>query len=131
MTSIEAALIAALSADTGVTAAVGTRLFVFGARQGVTMPYCTIQRVSTTRADHLDGPATLEWPRLQLDIWAASPTDASNAADVLESAIEAKTFSALGRTMTATFAGRDGPGIDEETRNFRVRLDYFIWSERN
>lgn len=131
MASIEAALIAALTADAGVSALVSDRVFPWGAQQSAAMPYVTIQRISTVGAKHLNGPDTLEWPRFQIDVWVQKlPLDAIAVAEAIRLAIDNITV-AGSPTFTATFQDQRGPVPDSETRSFGVSQDYFISYERS
>lgn len=132
---IEVALITALTANSEVSALVGNRVFVMGSRQGSTYPYVTIQRISTVGAEHLNGPATLEWPRIQIDCWA-SPDDPTGAAlkaltiaDAIRTALDQQTITGT-PTFTATFQDQRGPSADEETKTQRVGQDYLVFYAR-
>lgn len=127
--SIDAALIAALKANSGVAALVAMRVFVFGGRQGSDYPYVTIQQISTSGAPHLDGPSNLDWPRFQIDSWGTSALDAANAAEAVRTAIDGVPI-AGNPDFYASFQNQSGPAPDEETRNFRVSQDYFLFHER-
>lgn len=131
MATIEEALVAALKADAGVTAAVGARIFPVGGRQGAEMPYATFQRVSTAGAAHMDGPSNLEWPRLQIDVWASTALAAMQAAEAINLALDGQALSGAGLDFYATRQDQRGPAVDEETRNFGVSIDFYLWHERN
>lgn len=130
MATIEAALVAALTAETTVSALVGSRVFPPGGRQGSAYPYVIYQRISTQGAAYLDGPANLEWPRIQIDVWGTTAKSASDAAEAIRTFIDNVERSGAGVTFTATFQDQRGPDIDEETRNFRVSQDFFLWHQR-
>ena len=89
----------------------------------------TNPRISTTGADHLNGPMTLEWPRFQIDCWAATALDAISVADAIRVAIDNVTI-AGSPTITATFQDRRGPVPDETTRTFGVSQDFFVFYNR-
>lgn len=128
--SVDAALIAALAADPGVSALVADRVFTWGGRQGVAYPYLTVQRITTVGATHLNGPNTLEWPTFQIDCWSsASALEAVTIADAVRLAIDNVTI-AGNPTIEATFKDQRGPAPDEETRNFRVSQDFLVFHER-
>lgn len=134
MPSIEAALTAELLADAGVTALVGDRIFPMGGRQGTAYPYVTYMRISTAGAERLDGPNTLEWPRFQIDCWAAAaPTgsalQALSVAEAIRLAIDNVPIDG-DPAFAATFQDQSGPAPDEETRSFRVSQDYLVFHER-
>lgn len=131
MASAEAAVIAALKADAAIAAIVGSRVFIAGGREGSQYPYLTVQRISTPVASHLDGAATLQWPRFQIDAWAVKALEALEIGEAVRTAIDAIELTAGGLTFTATFQDQRGPAPDDETKVFRVSQDYFIWHERN
>lgn len=129
MASLEAALIAALTGNAGVSALVGARVFPTGGQQSAIYPYVTIQRVSTAGATYLNGPNTLEWPRFQIDTWGTKALDALTVAEAVRAAIDNITV-AGSPTFTATFQDQRGPAPDELTKNFNVSQDYFLYHER-
>jgi hypothetical protein len=103
MASPEAALIAALKADTGVAALVGTRVFIAGGRQGEVYPYVTVQRIATVGAAHLDGPSNLDWPLLQVDSWASDALVALNTAEAVRTAIDGVNVTSTTPNLTPCF----------------------------
>lgn len=121
---------AALNADAGVAAQVAGRVFPVGGRQGAAYPYVSFQRISTAGAAHLDGPSTLDWPRMQIDAWAETAAQAMAVADAVNTALDGQTVSAAGLEFFATRQDLRGPGADEETRKFSVSIDYYLWHER-
>lgn len=127
MASAEAALIAALAADAGVSALAGSRVFIKGGRQGEAYPYVTVQRISTPSAIDLDGASDLEWPRMQIEAWSPNGLAACDLADAIQAALQVGELSGAGLTFSATFQDRRGPSADEQTRNFSVQLDFSIW----
>lgn len=129
MASVEAALIAALVGDPGVAALVGSRVSIWGGLSNPAYPYVTIQRISTTGAAHLNGPATLQWPRIQIDIWAQKALEASDIAEAIRLAIDC--IPVAGEpAFTATFQDQRGPSPDPETRSFGVSQDYYLYHNR-
>ena len=125
MASPEAALVAALNANAGVSA-LGP-VFIAGGRQGTAYPYATLQRISTAGANHLDGASNLDWPRFQIDAWGVTAIAALNLAEAIRTAIDHQTIAG---SSYPTFQDQRGPAPDEETRNFRVSQDYLVFHER-
>lgn len=130
MASIDAAIIAALTGAAGVTALAGNRVFVAGARQGAVYPYVTVQRISTQGAAHLDGPSNLDWPRFQIDSWSPIANDAVTLAEAIRVAIDSVNTTAGGYTFFASLQDQRGPSADEDTRNFSVSQDFYIFHAR-
>jgi hypothetical protein len=83
---------ATAAADAAVKVALGsnpTRLYPFGeAPQGVTAPYATFQTVSGSPENYLAQRPDSDEFRVQLDVYAATPTAARNAAKALRDALE-------------------------------------------
>lgn len=130
MASIEEALIAALIADTDVAAIVGSNVFIIGGRSNSAYPYVTLQRISTVGTAVLDGPSNLDRPRFQIDCWSDRALQALALAETIRVVLDTVELTAAGITFTATFQDQRGPAPDEETRNFRVGQDYFVFHER-
>lgn len=129
MASVETVLIAALKANATIAAMTAGRISVWGGLQDPAYPYVTIQRISTPTAEHLNGPATLQWPRIQFDIWATKATEAMDVAEAIRTAID-NVAVAGNPGFTATFQDQRGPAPDSETRSFGVSQDYFLYHER-
>lgn len=130
MASPEAALVAALKADAGVTSAVAGRVFIAGGRQGSAYPYVTIQRIATAGAAHLDGPSNLDWPLFQIDCWGEDALSALNASEAVRAAIDGVSITSTTPNFYAVFQDQRGPSPDEETRKFRVSQDYHLFHSR-
>jgi hypothetical protein len=130
MATIEAALVAALTAETTVSALVGSRVLPVGGGQNKVYPYVTYQRISTQGAAYLDGPSNLDWPRFQIDVWGTTALSALTAAEAIRTFLDSIERSGAGLSFIATFQDQRGPDVDEETRNSRVSQDYFFWHSR-
>lgn len=130
MASVEAAIVAALKANAGVSALAGTRVFIEGAQQGGTYPFVTVQRISTPTASHLNGASNLDWPRIQIDAWSQVALEALNTSEAIRSALDCIEINISGVIFTATFQDQRGPAPDESTKNFNVSQDYFAWHKR-
>lgn len=128
MATPEAALAAALLGEATVSALVDD-VFPVGGRQGPAGTYATFQRIDTNSSDHLDGPGTLDWPRLQLNIWADKALDARNAAEAIRTFLNKQERTAAGLTFTASLQADFGD-FDEATRKHRVVQDYLIFHTR-
>lgn len=131
MASPEAAVIAALKANAGVAALAADRIILWGAKQGLSYPYVTVQRVATQGAGHIAGPSTLDWPLMQIDVWGSEALSALNTAEAVRTAIDCTAVTAGGLTFTAVFQDQRGPAPDEESRNFRVSQDYHVFHQRS
>jgi hypothetical protein len=131
MASPEAAVIAALKANAGVSALAGTRVFIWGGQQGSTYPYVAIQRITTGNSGSLDSPSNLDWPLMQIDCWSPKATEALAVAEAVRSAIDGVQITTTSPQFHAVFQDQRGPAPDDDTRNFRVSQDYHVYHERN
>jgi hypothetical protein len=131
---MEEALIAKLTADSGVAAIAAGRVFPGSRPQGSALPAAVLARVSGAPLYADDGEAGLETARIQIDCWAATYG-------------EAKT---LARAVTACLSGFDGTvgptvfqfieldserdlregGSGAADYPFRTALDFLVWTER-
>lgn len=134
MATIEAALTAAVTGDPTVGGLIGARFFLFGSRQNPDPPYATYQRISTPGAAFLDGDANLEWPRFQIDVWSKDPLESLTIAEAIRAFLcptPSANRTGAGISFSASFQDQDSPEIDEITRNFRCRQDYFLTYSRS
>ncbi len=123
---IEEALFAHLSADAGVAALVGNRIYPIEAPQEAVLPYVVYQRISGPRVRSHSGPSHLAQPRFQITGAAA-------------------TYPSLRAVMNAVRVALDGfrgtmgsgPGVDvggafvenelDSEEGFVSRLDVTLW----
>ena len=100
-------------ADSGVTALIGSspmRLYQFGeAPQGVTLPYVVWQLISGSPENYLNQVPDIDGFSIQVDVYAASASDARDTAEAIFDAIE----------PAAYVTSYNGETRDYETKNFR------------
>lgn len=97
MTSPEDILYQALSAHSGITGIVGTRISPMHDLAGATMPCITYQILGANPDCTQDGPMNMQDPEVQIDLWADI-----NAYDTLRS---------LRREVLNCLYGGDSPAI--------------------
>lgn len=138
--SIEAALYAHLTANAGVAALVGSRVYPMGSvPQGAAFPRITYQRISSVHEHHQGGVAGLAHPRLQVDCWAqgASGYAAVKAlAEAVRMALDGRR-GAMGAGDAAVDVrsvilegqsdGWEPPTDSSAVGVHRVRMDFIIW----
>lgn len=130
--SLESALIAYLSAQSGVTAVFGSsplRIFPLVLPQSATLPAARYQRIDTTRGYTAGGDEVLPEARMQIAIEAATYEGARTAADAVQAAL-----SGYRGTFGGIYAGRvllaaDRVGRDVTTGRATVTQDYLITQE--
>lgn len=110
-------IFAVAAADPAVTAVLGSspvRLWPFGsAPQDSPKPYATWQTVTGSPENYLNQRPDLDAYMLQVDCWAASPTEARNVAKALRDAIEPHAY----------ITRWNGEMRDSETGSYRVSFD--------
>lgn len=102
-------------------ALVGTRVGPFGeVDQDTPMPYVVWQTISGTPELYLDNRPDIDQSRVQIDVWAATGTEAEQVAEAVRDALED-----LGYMVSWGSTERD-----PETRNFRFSMDFEFWNPR-
>lgn len=101
------------TADPGVTALLGsnpTRLYLFGmAPEKPAGTYCVWQIINGAPDNYLAGRPDVESHTLQVDVYAASASEARAAGQALEYAIE----------LSASISSYNGEDLDTETGRYR------------
>jgi len=105
-------------AVSAITTLIGTnpvRLYPFGeAPEGVALPYVVWQTTSGLPENLLDGAPDIDQWSLQIDVYAATPTDARNVAKALRNAIELHAY------VTAWRGERRDSGTKDYNYSFDV-----------
>lgn len=112
------------AADPGVTALLGTlptRLYPFGkAPAGVALPYAVWRTVTGAPENYLADRPDIDGATLQVDVYAATPGDATAVAEALRAAIELK----------AHIVRWGGDDTDPDTGHYHVSFDVDWWVHR-
>lgn len=85
--SIEADIYSSLTAHAGLSALIGTRLYPVLLPQNPTYPAVTYQRVSTPRAQAINGTVASAGPRFQFAAWASTYSSAVSVAAQVRAAL--------------------------------------------
>src|SRR5512133_3018901 len=94
ITTIDEGLIAYLSAYSGLTALISTRVYLMQVPQGATLPCLCVTRISTPRElthDTSAATGTLARPRFQFDAWASTYASAKAITDQIRAALNGHT----------------------------------------
>lgn len=133
ITTIDEGLIAYLSAYSGLTALISTRVYLMRIPQNATLPCLTVTRVSTPRElthDMSGASGTLAHPRFQFDAWATTYASAKAITDQLRAALNGHTgTTGTGITIRAALIDGEAPSFDTETELYRSQSEYIIWHE--
>lgn len=131
MAEIEEVIVTKLTAHVGLAALIGARLYPLTLPQRPTLPAVTYQRISTMTVPTRDEPhASLERPRFQFNVWAASYGSARAVAQQLRAALPTLAQASNPRVDVA-FLQDDQDAYEAETERWRAILDVFIWHQES
>ena len=125
---MEAALIAHLLAQAGITALVGNRINWLRRPQGEALPAMALQLVSGVPDYLLDGSYSLTESRVQMDAWAKSFLQAKQIARAVEAALSGQRFTQSGVRFAGVFIASERDDTFDETPDtyFRTSLDLMV-----
>lgn len=129
---VEERITAKLLAATAVKALVSTRIFPVSRTQGSALPAVTLQRIDGAPLLADDGDSGLENPRLQIDCWGKSYTEAKTVARAVVAELNAfdGELSGVHIPLIELEAERDMPresGANSSEYLFRTSLDFLVW----
>lgn len=130
--TIHAAVYSILTADTGVTDLVSTRIYPIIAPESASMPYITVQRIDSQHEHFMLGSSGMTRQRVQIDCWSDSMLSASNVAEAVRESLDSYrgTVGSLDIRRASLESEDDEyepPSDDSEDGAFRVSLDFVIW----
>jgi hypothetical protein len=131
---MEAALIALLLADPGVTAALSTRINWGRKPQDVTVkPYAVLQKISGLPDYTMRAPSGLISSRIQIDFYGDTYTSTRKAANAVTALLSGYSGTVSGKLFQGVFqdSDRDLPAADagDTTTLFRTSIDFIIWHD--
>lgn len=121
--SLDTKLYTLLSGDSAVAALVSTRIYPVLAPQGAALPMVIFTRISSGREYTLSGATGLENPRVQIDCYSETYSEAKSVSEAVVAAIRGAT--------TFRTAWDDPRESYEEDEIFRVSIDFSIWNEES
>lgn len=131
MATLDEGLYSYLTAYSGLTALVSTRVYAFKLPQGVTLPAVTIQRISTPRSlthDSAGIGSELSNPRFQINAWATTYASAKAISDQIRAALNGhRGTTGTGVTINAALVDDERPSYEPETNIYQISCDYIIW----
>lgn len=137
--SIETALYDKVTATAAITSLIGSgasaRFYPDLAPASPTRPYVTYRTISTTRSRHFGGVSNsqVDFARVQVDVWAATPGSRRDVADAIraafdgfsgsmgDEALDVRRVEVIGPQMSY-----DLPTADDELPLYRATLDLEI-----
>lgn len=114
-------LASTLRNNAAVRSIVGDAIFSRVIWQGADVPAVTYQRVVRSPENHLNGPATLDRDRYQVNSWAMDEDQVDALAKAVRVALEAQNYM-MDFEIDATY--------EADTRRYGIRQDYFHHQQR-
>lgn len=128
---MEEALTSYLLASSGVTSAVGQRVFWVLRPQGSDTPCLVLNVVSDVPQYVMGGADGLSQTRVQVDAYGTTYSAAKNAMRAAKARLSGATFTQGGVTFQGAFGDgeRDSfeAGSNTADRFFRVSVDFILW----
>lgn len=122
---LEERLYTYLTADSGLSTLIGTRLYPDVLPENVTLPAVCYQRVSTVPTHSRDGGAKLFMCRFQFDVFGADAKGVRQTVLALEAALNG--FKGItDPRVDATFIDNDGAQYENLTEYHRATVDALI-----
>jgi len=117
-----------LTADAGITALVGTRIYPQLLPQAPMFPAISYQVVSGFRETAMDGPAGVNRARLQFDCWASTYLQAEAVANAVRVAIDGfkGSIGSPARVLQSVFFAGERDLYEPDPPAFRRSADYLI-----
>lgn len=130
MADIESGLFAFLSANTGIQAVVGTRIYPLRVPEGATLPALAYHKVSGPSEHSKDGDMSLNHPRFQITCWAATYAAAKAGRTAVSAALNGfANGSVMGGSVVVdqVIVENDMDLHDQTTLEFGASTDAIIW----
>lgn len=131
MAVIEEALVDILEADAAVAAVVDDRIYPIVLPQGAMLPAIVYQRISGPRAETMQGPSGLAWPRFQFVSVGATFGDAMAVAVAVRQALDGYRGMVGGVTIHGILILNEfqqfNPATAEEAESWLIYQDFRVW----
>ena len=134
MSNVQEAVQKIMVDHAGIGAIAANRIYPQILPPTVTLPALTWQRISGVHLEDLNGADSLAHPRIQINCWGASYSDAADLRDAVRAALVDYTGTVLGVVIQMISLEDDGdlfePSVSsKEKRRFGRRLDFIVWHE--
>ena len=127
MAAIEAAIYSHLTAQAGLTALIGTRLYPLKAPDSATDPYVVYTKVSAVREVSHSGTSNLTQARIRFGCWSADYLTAKNVSLQIVKALNGIRFTAGGGESYGGNMDQERDLFDEDAKMHQVSVDYLFW----
>ena len=112
----------------GTTALIGTRFYPGILPQNATLPAVTYQKISDPMVKRvMAGVTNVRYPRVQLDVWAATYAQCEAVAVQLRTAFQDYATSSGGLTLAFTIVDSEFDNHEADNQLFRRTMDLRLW----
>ena len=132
MADIESGLFAFLTANTGISALVGARIYPLKIPEGATLPALVYHKINGPSEHSKDGDMSLNHPRFQLTCWATKYADAKAVRTAVATALNGfVNGSTMGGAVVVDqiIVDNDADLFDPQTLEFGASIDAIIWHQ--
>ena len=133
MAEVEAGIFGRLSGQTALTNLVGTKIFPGMAPPRTAMPYITYFKVSDYRVHAMRGDPGLAGPRIQVDVWSTSFTQAKSISIQVRTALQDFSGSTGGVAFQRIFFEDENSftemDLETDEPTYHISQDYFAWHD--
>ena len=106
-----------------------TRCYPVTIPQSPTYPLILYTKITGMRDHHLQGPNGRAHPRMQIESWAKTYTEAKTLAGAIREALDGYSGTASGTVIGSCLIDSERDDYQKEIEVYRVMQDYFIWHE--
>lgn len=125
--TLESDLYGYLTADAGVAAVVGTRVYPLRPTQNPTLPYLTYQLISRRDVHSTDGASGLANTLVQIDAWGATYADVVSAFEAVRKCLNGY----RGAIAQGIFLEPIDDEYDNGARVYRRKASFSVWHEES
>jgi len=125
---IEAAIRSILINDATVKA-ITTRCYPVTLPQSPTYPLILYTKITGMRDHHLRGPSGHAHPRLQIESWSKSYSEAKTLAAAIRKALDGYSGTASSTKIGSCLIESERDIYESEIEVYRIVQDYFTWHE--
>ena len=128
---IEEQIFSILTADSGLSAIVDSRIYPMSIPQEGRTPCIVYQKITGPRLYDHGGESGLAYPRFQFSCWANSYSGAKALADALRSAFSAYSDRSATVPVHVAFIEAELDDYEPETKLYRRIMDFRVWHEES
>lgn len=100
--------------------------------QGITLPATMYRRISGQRIRSVEGPSGLSRPRIEINAYSQSYTEAKELAAEIRQLLDGfRGMMGAGSMVENIIIDNDQDALDDDTGFFRIIIDAIVWHQEN